>query len=148
MLVCRNRAQESSSFDINKSHDRSALRSPFSSYTHRHGIGPKDAEDIALRVLAISQRSHARYLRFGLDDLPLVGGHSRERLVDGLDLDGADISLDAVAGPRFLASQNAVVSHLFPGAGHDQPVIEGAIPLPYLPAEYAPVEGGGALRIV
>ena len=115
--------------------------------SHRHGL--QDAEDIALRVLAVGQPAHARYLRFRLDDLSLVGGHSLEGQVDGLDPDGADISLDAVAGPRFLASQNAAVySHLLPGAGSDQPVIEGAIPLGDLPAEYAPVEGGGALRVV
>src|SRR5690606_22369476 len=114
-----------------------------------HRLGLEDAEDIALRVLAVGQPPHARYLCFRLDDLSLVIGHRCERLVDGLDPDGADISLDAVAGPRFLASQNApVCSHLLPGAGHDQPVIEGAVPLVDLPAEYTAVECGGAPRIV
>jgi len=116
-------------------------------YSHRCRF--EDAEDIALGVLAVGQPSHARYLRLGLDDLPLIGVHSLEGLVDGLDPDSADISLDAVAGPRSLASKNAAVySHLLPGAGHDQPVIKGAIPLPDLPAENATVECGGALRVV
>ena len=57
--------------------------------------------------------------------------------------------LDAVARPRPLPSQNAAVySHLLPGAGPHQPVIEGAIPLRYLPAEYTAIECGGALRVV
>ncbi len=149
MLICRTGLEKSYSFDDNKSHDRPALRSPYSICSHQHGHRLENAEDIAFRVFAVSQPAHARYLRLGLDDLSLVGGHSLERQVDGLDSYGADISLDAVAGPRFLASQNAAVySHLLSGAGHDQPVIEGAVPLLDLPSEYAPVEGGGALRAV
>ena len=119
----------------------------FRQCSHRHGL--EDAEDIALRILAVSQPPHARYLGFGLDDLPVVVGYGLERLVDRLDPDGADISLDAIASAGLLASQDpAVNSHLLPGAGPHQPVIEGAIPLLDLPAEYTPVEGGGALRVV
>lgn len=117
--------------------------------SHRHRCGLEDAEDVALRVLAVSQPPYALNLAFGLDDLPLFVGYSLEGLVDGLDADGADISLDAVARPRSLASQNAAIySHLLSGAGPHQPVIEGAIPLLDLPAEYSTVEGGGALRVV
>ena len=131
------------------SHDRPALRSPFPSSLHGHGHRLEDAEDIALRVLAVGQPPHARNLLLGLDDLPPVVGYSREGPVNGLDPDGADISLNTVAGPRFLASQNApVYSHLLTGAGPHKPVIEGAVPLPDLPAEYVPIESGGALRIV
>jgi hypothetical protein len=115
--------------------------------SHRRGL--KNAEDIALSVLAVGQPSHARYLRFWLDDLSLVVGYSLECLVDGFDTDGANVSLDAVAGPRPLALQNAAIySHLLPGAGPYQPVIEGTIPLLDLPVEYAPVECGGALWII
>jgi len=48
-----------------------------------------------------------------------------------------------------VAHKNAAIySHLLPGAGHNQPVIEGAIPLIDLPDEYAITECGGALRVV
>ena len=64
------------------SHDRPALRSPFPSSLHGHGHRLEDAEDIALRVLAVGQPADSRNLLFWLDDLPLVVGYSHKGLVD------------------------------------------------------------------